>query len=87
MSQLHTPSIEGLGIVKVRIFKATFLGVPWTLPAQLRKREVLRGQLSELVPTVYGKSEAYTSHEYGRMVLIGHGQVIIDFSLFILLHI
>lgn len=85
MSQLYTPSIKGLGIVKVRIFKATFLGVLWTLPAQLRKRDMPRGQLLQLVPMVYGKSEAHTSHEYSHMVLFGHGQVIIDFSLFIFL--
>lgn len=75
VSQHHTPSIKGLGIVKVRIFKATFLGVLWTLPAQLRKREVPRGQLSKLVPTVYGKSEAQTSLEYTHVVLVGHEQV------------
>lgn len=85
MSQLYTPSIKGLGIVKVRIFKATFLGVLWTLPAQLRKRDVPRGQLLQLVPTVSDKFEAHTSHEYGHMVLVGHGQVIVDFSLFIFL--
>lgn len=84
-SQLYTPSIKGLGIVKVRIFKATFLGVLWTLPTQLRKRDMPRGQLLQLVPTVYGKSEAHTSREYGHMVLLGHGPVIIDFSSFIFL--
>ena len=52
----HT--IKGLGIVKVRIFKTAFLGVFWTLPVQLRKREVPKGQLSGLMPTVYGKSNS-----------------------------
>lgn len=58
-SCVSTPhTIKGLGIVKVRIFKTTFLGVLWTLPVQLRKREVARGQLSGLVATVYGRSNS-----------------------------
>lgn len=61
VSQFHTLATKRFGIVKVRIFKATFLGVLWTLPAQLRRREVPRGQLSVSVPTVYGKSNS-TNH-------------------------
>lgn len=58
-SCVSTPHIiKGLGIAKVRIFKTTFLGGFWTLPVQLRKREVPGGQLSGLVPTVYSKSNS-----------------------------
>lgn len=90
MSQLYTPSIKGLGIVKVRIFKTTFLGELWTLPAQLRKKEVPRGQLSVLVLTVYGKSNSTYQlwvWPYHCLILAGDSKVAIDFSLFVLLNI
>jgi hypothetical protein len=66
---LHKPSIKGLGIVKVRIFKVTFLGVLWTLPALLRMREVPRGQLSVSVLLFMVNPTAHTSYRYGLIIV------------------
>lgn len=81
VSRRYTPCIEGLGIVKVRIFKTTFLRVLWILPAQLRRRGVPRGQLSVLVSTIYDKSNS--THQlrvwpYHCLVPADDGQATVD---------